>query len=83
MDNVWWIHNVVLVSNSLFYTVTDTGVYSIYDNVDVAQNCLGVYNFQLTLHVSYHVSNFVNEVSSTNNLQMYGENNVVRKLVVQ
>jgi hypothetical protein len=70
-DSVWWIHDGVLISNSLSYTVTDTGVYSIYDNVDVAQTCLGIYNFQLTLHVGYRVTTSVNEVSSADILQIY------------
>jgi hypothetical protein len=70
-DSVWWMHNGLLISNSLSYAVTDTGVYSIYDNVDVAQTCLGVYNFQLTLHVGYRAATSVNEVYNTNILQIY------------
>jgi len=71
-DNVWWTHNGIHISNSVSFTVIDTGVYIIHENVSGGVFCVDdVDSFQLTLHVGYRIANSVNEISNTNILQIY------------
>jgi hypothetical protein len=62
--SVWWVHNSSIISNSLSYTVTDTGVYIINVNADGGTGCVDVVD-------SYRVSTSVNELSKANFLQIY------------
>jgi hypothetical protein len=71
-DSAWWIYNGNLISNSPNYTITDTGVYYIYQNALGDPGCdYTSYAFSLTLHVAYRSTNSVSELSPQNLVQIY------------
>jgi hypothetical protein len=72
IDSAWCVYNGNLLANSLSYTVTDTGIYDIYERVAGYGGCMDpVYNFHLILHVGYRVETSVSAIYHPDIFQIY------------